>query len=426
MDTFLLTLFFFARPIMFVHTELNAAGLNFFELITMLFSGVLALLALGNVLFGKSVRVSATEWWIIIFIAWCTAIALIYPDSTDFKAYVKFVLPLATFIILKRAITAREQFLNLLWWCILGYAIPVFLSALLIYQGIGISQKIYWTGLERYQGAYFDIHTMGHNMGFLLMLIMIFLVIRRSQPKAPEAPSSWPRSMFLGALGVAALYCLYNAQVRTVYVGLLAFFLLAFLAYNRVLLLLFASVSIALGTVLAPLLSTIFFDVIEPLQGKQKIEMVGSGRPNIWHHNLAIYAELPLDRQLAGVGIGNWVTGRGEQFSRDKITAENVWNSHNDFLEVLMETGAVGLVMILTINITMALAIARMPHQDKSVFGALFVAVAIMNFLSNSYINRFGLAQLYFMLMTYVELPEAMDDAFAREASAPPEPHLAA
>ena len=401
MDQFLLTLFFFARPIMFIDTGIVAGGLNFFEMVTIIFSLVLALLALWHTITGRPKAISLTEWLIVAFTFWCTATLLIYPEHSNFKTYVKFVLPLVTFMILKRILTNRTQYLNLLKWMIIGFSIPIVLSSIWTLLGRGIGQEIYWTGLVRYQGVYADIHNMGHCMGFLIMLCAMYTTLHRT---ILNQGTSLRTYFFLFILGALALFCLYMSQTRTVYFGLLLFFFIALFLYNRAQLIIFSG-TILLGVILfAPLLSKIFYDIVDASKGK-KMEMAGSGRPHIWKHNLEIYASLPLDRQIAGVGIGNTLLGNGEQFTqRTKISIDNVWNSHNDILEVLMETGAIGLLLWLALMVTILVKILTWEGQERWIFFSFFVSVLLMNFLSNSYVSRFGLAQMYFMVLSYFEI----------------------
>jgi O-antigen ligase len=417
MDGLLLTLFFFARPIMFIETGLEVAGLNFFELATIAFSCVLAVVAIINVMVAKFEPLSATEWSIAAFVVWCSAVALTYSEDVDFKIYVKMVLPLLTFIILKRAIVTRQRYVNLLWWCILGFAVPVVWSAVLIYRGVSPVETIYWTGLERYRGVYLNLHSMGHSMGFFLMLVTVFLVVTRFRRSASLPGRDWTKRALIAILVLCAVYCLGKGHVRTVYIGMLVFFFLVLLAYNRKAFTALSCAAVILTIVFAPLLATIFFDVVEPLQGKRPITWAGSGRPNIWKHNLEIYAAVPFDRQLAGVGIGNTMRDNDFYLLRPKSSLlKNVWQSHNDFLELIMETGAIGFVLMLLVNVFLFLSIWRSAARERYVFLACFGAVGVMNALSNGYVSFFGVAQLYWMLMSYVELPETQGQETSQDA----------
>jgi len=124
---------------------------------------------------------------------------------------------------------------------------------------------------------------------------------------------------------------------------------------------------------------------------------LGSGRPKIWKHNLDIFWSMPIDRQLAGAGIGNkGVSG-----------TDGVVDSHNDYLEMMMNTGIVGLLLYLTMQLLMLHKILRLPGREKHVFLGVFMAVVLMNFSSNSYITRAALAQMLFLVLAYIELPSA-------------------
>jgi O-antigen ligase len=404
MGSFLVMIFFFARPMMFMDSGLHFGGLNFFELLTIIFTGVLGLVAFTNVFIGRKIGVSATEWLIIAFLIWCSSIAIIYPEDSDLKSYAKLVLPPLSLIILRRAMWNREQYLRSLKWLILGFALPVFLSAILISQGKGLFDTIYWTGLERYSGAYANNHNMGHSMGFLLILITVYITLVIIHKDSITVKLTWAKYGFFLLLAGTASYCLYYSQVRTVFIGLLVFFLIALFSYSKkwfALFLLLVSISVI---TLAPLYSKIFFDVVEAYEGQREIEQAASGRPYIWDHNLSIYSELSIDRKLAGVGIGNTISNRNRNFSGRKAIG-NVWESHNDFLTLLMETGAVGLVLMSLMYSFILAAILKLRGRGKYVFLAFFGSVMIMNFVSNSYITRFGMAQMLFMIMTYVWLP---------------------
>ena len=64
-----------------------------------------------------------------------------------------------------------------------------------------------------------------------------------------------------------------------------------------------------------------------------------------------------------------------------------------------MELGIVGLGILLGIFWLWYKAILRLPLASRALYMALLGAVAVMNFLSNSYLSRFGLGQLLSMVM---------------------------
>lgn len=79
-------------------------------------------------------------------------------------------------------------------------------------------------------------------------------------------------------------------------------------------------------------------------------------------------------------------------------------DSHNDYLDVMMQTGIVGLILYLGIQIALIAATLKIPGREKHIFLAMYLAIAIMNIASNSYVTRSGMAQLFYLVAAYVEL----------------------
>lgn len=402
MGELLISIFYLVRPMMFVEISLKLGGMNFFEFITILFSLVLAAIAIRNVVGGNKKSLSDIEIVMVVFIVWCTFILLLDYVNSSFKEYVKWILPLITYIVLKRSINTKEQYIKIVHLLILGYLIPVIVNFVFILQGKGLGQVIYWTGLERYSGIYSGIHMMAHNMGFFIMLIAMYYVLVKETPKVKISRLKY---LIIAVLSILALYCLYKSQTRTVFVGLTVFISIWLYRYNKKLLMFVSGVIFVSSILLAPYLATVFFDVIEAVEGKRDIERAGSGRPLIWKHNLTIYSELGIDRKISGVGIGNtksFIEGSGHLEGVEGV----VWNSHNDYLETLMQTGAIGFILQFILYVLIYKKIRKIKSPSRGVYEAMFFAVVLMNILSNSYISRFGIAQLFFMIMVFIELPD--------------------
>jgi O-antigen ligase len=120
---------------------------------------------------------------------------------------------------------------------------------------------------------------------------------------------------------------------------------------------------------------------------------MGSGRPTIWANDFAKYARLPIDQQLAGIGIGTEFTSEGE------------FGGHNDWLRILWDTGIIGFVLFAWLQILILRAILRMRGRERHVFLALFAAVNVMMLVSNSYNMRIQVSQLYYMILAFIEIP---------------------
>jgi O-antigen ligase len=200
------------------------------------------------------------------------------------------------------------------------------------------------------------------------------------------------------------------SQVRTAILGLLVF-AAAYLAFqNRRLLVLGGIAGAVLALVTLPYWYSALLPELAATDPREELDLerLGSGRPTFWLNDLVIFANLPLDRQLAGVGIG----ARGEY----SVTEEEIMG-HSDWLELLTQTGIVGFLLFGAIQVAILRKLLRMPLPERWGYVALFVAVNLMMLVSNSYAWRIQVSQIYYMMLAFVELPQAV--AVARIA--PPE-----
>lgn len=383
----------FLRPIFFIDL---GDGANLFDFAAIVIFVLLLLAFLSNTAQTRGLVISAIDIVILGFAIWCITAFFVYFDKANAREVAKLLIPLFTFIVAKNVMRSADDYKRALQLMIIAFSIPILWSAVLIVQGEGIETTNYWTGLNRFKGAFSGSHTMGHSMTFFVMLVMLARTL--SKGKHDALWSSRARKIGIGLLTAVALYCLYKSQVRTAMVGLGVFLAVYLYAYNkRMLVIVGSSITVILIVALPYLRPVLFFDLLmaEKVEGKWSIEDLGSGRQDIWMNNLSIFQAMPLDRQLAGAGIGNKVQLGGE---------EGVVDSHSDVLDILMQTGAVGFLLYITLQLLLVRAIWRLPQQERPVFLAVFLATTVMNCVSNSYVTRFGLAQMLYMVMAFVQL----------------------
>src|SRR5690606_22132336 len=95
---------------------------------------------------------------------------------------------------------------------------------------------------------------------------------------------------------------------------------------------------------------------------RQGIELdvmdLGSDRPRYWLNDLMVFADLPLDRKLAGVGIG----AIAEHSIGPRLYG------HNDWLQILTQTGLVGLVLFLALQVAVLRRILRSHAEERPLF----------------------------------------------------------
>lgn len=403
MELFLLYLTAFLRPLFFVdltgETTLDdaTAVMELFNWFAVALFIILAAALLSTMSVRKKLHISHVDLLMAAFGVWCVAVFVIYIDKGNARELVKLLFPIFTYFVAKNILPDERAYVRMIFLMILGFFVPVLWSAGTTLLGGGVEIVNYWTQVPRYKGVYSSSHLMAHNMTFLLMLLFLYSQLTRSHGSGVAVAKRFnPGRYALACLAVAAIYCLAMSQVRTTLVGIIAFLVYYLYVFNRKMLFIGLSVGVTAGVLTAPLwVNVLFFDLAKVNEGAWTTEELGSGRFKMWKYNLTIFENLTIDRQLAGVGIGNKVAFGSK---------EGIIDSHNDYLDVLMQTGIVGLILFAAVQIAILKAILSIPGREKHVFIAMYIAVAIMNLVSNSYITRSGMAQLFYLAMAYVEL----------------------
>lgn len=359
--------------------------------------GLIILLLAALVMRGavhKTLTLSAIDLLIVGFGIWCFAIYVIYFEAAQVRYVFKLLIPLFSYIVVKNIVHERADYMNMLFWLIVASSIPVLVSAGLILAGSGIDRVNYWTGVVRYEGAYVESHSFGHSMTLFLMMLVVYFGLLRDHGGAPPA-LKW------AAAGVAAvaLYCLYMSQVRSAIVGLIVFaaVYLYFLSKKWLLIGAVAASVIAVTTV-----SYWLYVLVPELEVKQRgmevnVMELGSGRPTYWLHDLKLYLDLPIDQKIAGVGIGT-----GDPAADQAV--EYKLYGHNDWLDILTQTGLVGFSLFALLQILVFRSILGLSGRERYLFLALFLAVTIMMFVSNSYMWRIQVSQIYYMILAFLEI----------------------
>ena len=303
---------------------------------------------------------------IAMFSLWCIATYLIYLEYGELREVARLLIPMFTYIVAKNVLQDESSFWRMVRFMLWGFALPVSVSAGLILLGKGVEQVgegpeiNYWTGMLRWEGIYFGAHNLAHNMTFYLMILAMYMTLgRRTSDRGPRT-----RAEISGLFVVAAFaaYSLIMSQVRTALVGII-FFCGAYLYMrSRKLFFVVTAVGAVAAVLSAPVLIPILFpDVVQIQRGEAGMDELGSGRLRIWGGNLEYFSQLPIDRQIAGVGAGNNEAARG-------------LDSHNDFLNLFIQTGVVGFTLYAAIQLLLLRSIMQLPLRTVCV-SALFIAV---------------------------------------------------
>lgn len=139
---------------------------------------------------------------------------------------------------------------------------------------------------------------------------------------------------------------------------------------------------------------TILLNAPPTTTGNIDLDTASTGRLTIWKHNLLLFMDATIEEKLMGVGLGN--EAKHIIHKRDIL-----YSSHNDYLSLLLTTGIIGvaLYLLLLFFLLRDIVRSRIDCRFKYLFLSLLIAVGVMNALSNSYIHRFELSQLFWLFM---------------------------
>ena len=149
-----------------------------------------------------------------------------------------------------------------------------------------------------------------------------------------------------------------------------------------------------------------FFDVEEIYEGERDPMLAGAGRFLIWKNNFIVISKLSFERKLTGIGLGGNTDRmlQNKKLSNLRIELITLGNSHNDFISALLETGFIGFLIVIVLYYSMVRSSLRLKPDIRIYFLSFLISVVIMHLLSNSYMNRFGLWQSFFIIISGMDV----------------------
>jgi hypothetical protein len=241
--------------------------------------------------------------------------------------------------------------------------------------------------VDRQAGLSSGVHTQGHLMLFFSFLFALYFLSDQQTNL-----SRW----FMLALLFGSLFCAYKTYTRTVLLGAVVFWLCHTFFWKRNLFWYLVVASFILFSIFINDIESIVTqkNAISLERKSADLNAASSGRISIWKHNMDLFFDLPLYYQLAGVGLGR-------ELAKLPDEAQKKWfGSHNDYMSLLITTGYTGLTLYVLIYASILRFLLRDNVESKFRFFGISVllSVLIMNFVSNSYIVRFQMAQLFWFI----------------------------
>ncbi len=350
------------------------------ELFAVTFSLLFIIIICANL---RNIKYDNIDIIIFIYYFYC-GLSILWGSS--YREVCRFILPILLFYVVRITITDINAIKALLTSFILGYSFLILGSTFLIISGRSESIIVYHSGIERFQGMASGQHALAHSMFIFSIIYALFKIYYINTSKILE--------YILLLLLICSIYCLYKTFTRTALLGLIIFWMILIFGCNKKLF-----VSLILGALIISFFNyekihQVIWQVEPDIGHSENIDHASSGRLTLWSHNLYIFSQLTIVEKMLGIGIGN----EGTQIKElQNITAF----SHNDYLTLLMTTGIIGLLLYLLIiyNFIIHVTTLYLEYKVKYIFISFFVSVCIMNFFSNSYINRFELGQLFYLFM---------------------------
>lgn len=272
------------------------------------------------------------SWGVLLLVA-ATAVVVISPGQETMGLALKLVLPpLAIFFGVLYLREARARASAAIVLALAGVVPLLFLSYELIAGPMATSLR---NEVQRYIGPYAQVSVYGLHLSLMLMGVGYLAIIYRSR-------WSYISLFLLVALLAFSAAFLVHVSTWAVWLGLMGLIVLLFLLRGAwkpaVMLVGIAALFTIFGFTLRteqPFQPVLMTDV-QVLTNDAPPEWFANSRGLIWSNYLSDYLRLPLHAQI----FGSSLSGRNDLGAMG-------FGAHNDFLRILMATGAAGLLLYL-------------------------------------------------------------------------------
>lgn len=382
-----LCLFLFFRPITVSFHHIGS--LSLLDIFGVASSYLLIMALLINL---RNIRLPLISYVILLYVFYCL---LSYLWGSEYRDIVRAVIPFLPFFLVIAAVREPLQVRMLFGALVIGYLLPIIGSTLLILLG---KSDVMVTGsmLERQAGLSSGVHTTGHLMLFFSFLFGLYQIVFKDKKRLYQ--------ILLFVLLLGSLFCMYKTYTRTTMLGGLLFWSSYIWFIRRRWFMPFVALLLVIGLLKSADVQSMVMQ--KGYHSKQvDINSASSGREWLWKHNLKLFSELPFESQLLGVGLG--------REAKPYPGRMNVmWaGSHNDYLSLLVTVGVIGLLLYLLMYGVMLLDLMLTSwNRDLRYFMLSVIGpVLVMNLVSNSYIVRTQMAQLFWFLIGLLYVCRELD-----------------
>lgn len=375
----MLIVFAFLRPLSLAFGNVEFGGLNFLELFAIVISYLLIIPILINI---RRLRIDLISFIILYFCFYC---ACSIAWGSEASTVAKIILPFITFFAVRCNVENSKHINFLIFYLAIGYTVLLVISAYYVQMGVlaSVAKIEIHTEIQRHRGVFLKIHVFAHA-ALLFSFLYAYLI---EQFKFNNRIVLW----CLHFSFIVSIFCLYKTYTRTTYFGFILFWTIYLWGKSKKICICFLIVLLTIFALFQSHTEKIFWKTTE--KGQHDLHRAGSGRFALWEHNLSIYSSWNIGRKIIGSGV---------QKSEKIIgSASELWSFHNDFIAILTRLGLIGLLLYLSILFVLLkdIYVSKLKRKSKFIFYGIVIAVMVMNSVSNAYVHRVELAQIFWLFM---------------------------
>ena len=296
--------------------------------------------------------------------------------GSEYQNIFRLLSPFVVFLSVRIFVKDKKQLGILFWAIFLTYIPTIALSSILIFFDKSIEVVNYYTGLSRHSGLIINAHGLSHLMIFFTF-ISLYIFLDKIYMKPVY---KWMIFFFL----LLSYYNIYYSYVRNGYLSIVIFWSIFTFYCEKKYWIFLAFIILIVGVLNYDNLSTIFWQTDE-----HSINAASSGRLTIWKHNIDLFINQDIFKKICGWGLIEY---------RSVIGAKNFpASSHNDYLQLLMETGLVGLILyflILFMLISDAYKITKYKFLKYNYLSSI-ITFMFISMVTNGWVLRVECGQLF-------------------------------
>ena len=322
----------------------------------------------------------------LLIIIFCSYVIMSILWGSQLTFVIKYILPFVVYFAARSFVENEKDVRLLIVLMIVGYAIPVFGSTIIMATGKTSAYLIYGSGMRRMQGLFEGVHTTAH---YMVSYSFIYALSLSNKDKM-----NLNFKVFALIIFVLSIFCLWNTYVRSAFLGMLFFWMFYLYKVNKRYLVILVTVLSILGVIYGAVFHSIFWKD-DTWDRDTNLKNASSGRTILWKHNYDLFIEMPFYEKILGNGLGV------EKKYNPNSSEGKIVSSHNDYITIIMTLGIVGFILYFSIIFSIFIEIYRYSKKipERAIYLGILMVFLLTAGVTNGYMVRFGLGQVFWILI---------------------------